>query len=404
MPAWRVLLACSLAVTLDLTSAAAQQPSATYLDLSVDGVVRVAAAYVKAYQEQLNYLIADEAYTQQIRSQIPDDRTPKARTMKSELFFMFTPANGDWMAIRDVIEVDRKPVTGRPDLRTALETLPAAQVAGAFKASNSRFNIGRTQRNFNEPILSLLVLDARYLLNFTFERKRVERAASGTLVTLAFTETSAPTLIRDLQLRPVFSKGELVIDAATGRVHRAQLRVTIGGVSFELTTTYTADERLGLWVPAHFRERYEEGMRPPGSARTQLENTRSHEELVCEARYSNYRRFETTARIKKQIRYAGGSEVPVRGSAVPIRSVVRRDSEVPGCLSSGVRCSLRARAKVWKPRKPGTSQPRNPVEQFRTPEPRNPAPEPWNQERISHPPICRNNSRTAVSNCESFPV
>jgi hypothetical protein len=301
MPAWRVLPACSLAVALDLTPAAAQQPAATYLDLSVAGVVRVAAAYVKAYQEQLTFLIADEAYTQQIRSQIPDDRTPKARTMKSELFFMFTPANGDWMAIRDVIEVDRKPVTGRPDLRTALETLPAAQVAGAFKASNSRFNIGRTQRNFNEPILSLLVLDARYLPNFTFERKRVERAASGTLVTLAFTEKSAPTLIRDLQLRPVFSKGELVLDAATGRVHRAQLRVTIGGVSLELTTTYTADERLGLWVPAHFRERYEEGMLPPGSARTQLENTRSYEELVCEARYSNYRRFETTARIKKQM-------------------------------------------------------------------------------------------------------
>ena len=205
MPAWRVLPACSLepfslpcrakpawiarqsaefrqvaryrivrtalAVALYLTPAAAQQPSATYLDLSVAGVVRVAAAYVKAYQEQLTFLIADEAYTQQIRSQIPDDRTPKARTMKSEVFFMFTPANGDWMAIRDVIEVDRKPITGRQDIKTALGTLPAAQVAGASKASNSRFNIGRTQRNFNEPILSLLVLDARYLPNFTFERR-----------------------------------------------------------------------------------------------------------------------------------------------------------------------------------------------------------------------------------------
>jgi hypothetical protein len=335
MPVWRVLPACSLepfslprrakpawiarhsaefrqvaryrivrtalAAVLYLTPAAAQQPSAPLLDLSVAGVVRVAAAYVKAYQEQLTFLIADEAYTQQIRSQIPDDRTPKARTMKSEVFFMFTPANGDWMAIRDVIEVDRKPVTGRQDVKTALGTLPAAQVAGASKASNSRFNIGRTQRNFNEPILSLLVLDARYLPNFTFERKRVERAASGTLVTLAFTETAAPTLIRDLQLRPVFSKGELVIDAVTGRVHRAQLRLTIGGVAIELTTTYTADERLGLWVPILFRESYEEGMRTPGAALTRLESPATREEIACEARYSNYRRFETTARIKKEM-------------------------------------------------------------------------------------------------------
>ena len=207
--------------------------------------MRAAAAYVKGYQEQLTFLIADEAYTQQIRSQIPDDRTPKARTMKSEMFFMATPAAGGWMAIRDVIEVDRQPVAGRQNLKVALETLPAAQVAGTFKAFNSRFNIGRTQRNFNEPILSLLVVDSRYLPNFTFERRRVERTRSGTLVTMGFSEKATPTLIRDLQLRPVFSKGEMIVDAATGRVGRTYLLVTIGRVTIELTTIVRARRAFG---------------------------------------------------------------------------------------------------------------------------------------------------------------
>jgi hypothetical protein len=75
--------------------------------------------------------------------------------------------------------------------------------------------------------------------------------------------------------------------------------VTIGSVTLELTTTYGPDARLGLWVPVHFRERYEEGVLAGGTARTRLENATTYEEIVCEAKYTNFRRFETTARIKR---------------------------------------------------------------------------------------------------------
>jgi hypothetical protein len=294
-----VFAAASSIMVLELTALAVPQPAAQDPDISVSGVVQAAAAYVSTYQEQLNFLVADEIYTQQIRTQIPDAGTSKGRTMKSEMFFMFTPADRGWMAIRDVIEVDRKPVSGRQNLKSALETLPAQQVAGVFKAFNSRFNLGRIQRNFNEPILSLLVLDARHLPNVTFVRRRVERRAGVTLVTLAFHENAAPTLIRDLKLQSVISRGELTIEASTGRVRQADLRLSIGGVAITLTTIYKADDRLGLWVPAIFRETYEEGMRMPGGGRTRAESSDTREEIACEARYSNFRRFEVTARIKQ---------------------------------------------------------------------------------------------------------
>src|ERR671910_3468805 len=98
------------------------------------------------------------------------------------------------MARRDVIELDGIAIDGRPDLGEALRLLPAGEVARKFKDSNSRFNLGRTYRNFNEPTLSLLVLDDEHRRRFSFDRKKVERSGDAVLVTLAFKEKERPTL------------------------------------------------------------------------------------------------------------------------------------------------------------------------------------------------------------------
>jgi hypothetical protein len=266
-------------------------------ETSIAAVVEAAANYVKEYQDQLTRILADESYTQQIRNQIPaDPNMSRSRTLKSEIAFMF--ADRTWMAIRDVMQIDGKPVSSRPDLRADLQLLPAAQVAGKFKTYNSRFNLGRVIRNFNEPTLSLLVLDSRYRDSFKFERKRVGRSGGTMLVTLGFTELKPPWLIHNLDLAPVFSTGELVVEAGTGRVRRTLLRANIGSVQMELTTIYAPEARLGIWVPTLFREHYEEGV-AAGNSRTQMLTASGQvEEILCEARYANFRRFETTARIK----------------------------------------------------------------------------------------------------------
>lgn len=113
------------------------------------------------------------------------------------------------------------------------------------------------------------------------------------MVLLSFTEKERPTLIRDLTYGAVFSKGELTVEAGTGRIRRALLTAKIGPIRLELTTVYASDERLGIWVPTRFRERYEHGT-PTGSP----DSTSEYEDVLCEATYSNYRRFETRARIK----------------------------------------------------------------------------------------------------------
>lgn len=257
-------------------------------DLSTRAVVAAAAAYVAEYQRQLTSILADETYTQEIVEQAPrDPDMPRARTLRSEVFFMFAPATRDWMAIRDVVELDGRPVGDRPNVHEALRTLPSREVAAAFKTYNSRFNIGRTFRNFNEPTLGLLVLDEEHRRRFSFDRARVDRADGETLVTLAFRERDSPTLIRDLTRGRVFSRGELVVEPGTGRVRRTVLTATIREMRLTLTTEYTSDPRLGIRVPATFREHYEYKLRED-----------DREIVACEASYTNFRRFETSVRIK----------------------------------------------------------------------------------------------------------
>lgn len=277
-----------------LSAAAANQPRGP--DTSTRAVVEAAASYVAEYQRQLTSILADETYTQEVVEQIPrQPNAPASRSLRSEVFFMFAPASHVWMAIRDVVAVDGQPVADRKDVKEALRTLPAREVAAAFKEYNSRFNIGRTFRNFNEPTLSLLVLDRMHRERFSFDRKTVTKSGDATLVTLAFTEKESPTLIYDLRRGRVFSRGELVVEAGSGRVHRAVLRGRIQEVQVELTTTYEPEPRVNMWVPTVFREHYQFGVAPTSRS---VDARHEYENVLCEARYSNYRRFETSVRIK----------------------------------------------------------------------------------------------------------
>jgi hypothetical protein len=279
------------AMTLVGSAGVPQQPP-----ISERAVVAAAAGYVASYQQQLTSILADETYNQEIVEQTPRDQdSPRARRMNSEIFFMFAPVRHDWMTIRDVMSVDGRTIQDRRDVKAALRTLPADEVASAFREHNSRYNIGRTFRNFNEPTLSLLVLDEHHLARFSFDRRRVQQAGNVTLVTLAFTERDRPTLIRDPNGRAVFVRGEAIIEAGSGRVRRMQLTSKDDTFRFDLTTVYAAEERLGLWVPTTFREEYERGTRPaPWLPTSRFE----HERILCEAVYTNFRRFDTSVRIK----------------------------------------------------------------------------------------------------------
>lgn len=262
--------------------------------LVVAAFVTSAADYVRQYEEELTSVVARETYRQDIRIQTPRVASePLTRSLTSEIFFMFVERQG-WMAIRDVLRLDDAPVDPRPDLRRALAELPASQVATRFKAYNARYNIGRIRRNFNEPTLALAVLTDQHRARFRFERVPPRRGDDPRLVTLAYRERTAPTLIRGLTGENVFSSGRITLDPATGRITATRMTMKIGSIRVELSTAYAHEPRLDMSVPVSFSEHYLDGTPP----RDRRRPTGRHEEILCEARYSDFQRFAVQTRIK----------------------------------------------------------------------------------------------------------
>ena len=260
---------------------------------------QLAASYVDEYQRQLAAIVADEVYVQEIRAQVPLDETaPRSRTLRGEVFFLFAAAEREWMAIRDVKEVDGVPLTGTTDVRATLRTLPAAQVADRMKSYNARYNIGRITRDINEPTLALLVLDATHRDRFKFKAEKPRQAGDRRLVPLSFKERERPTLIRTPAGKPIYTSGELMVEPDSGRIWQSTLNASVDAIKVQLTTEYAFDQRLGLLLPTVFRERYEQGSPPGPLGSGKPARTAEHELVVAEGRYSNFRRFEVLSRIR----------------------------------------------------------------------------------------------------------
>ena len=108
------------------------------------------------------------------------------------------------------------------------------------------------------------------------------------LVTLRFVERARPTIVKAPGGEPIFSTGEIVVEAGSGRILKTTMRFDKKPVEAQQQTDYAMDERLGLLVPVLYTESY-----ITRSGVTLSETT------TCEARYTNYRRFAATGRIKK---------------------------------------------------------------------------------------------------------
>lgn len=276
----RRALLVAVVVTAAIPLLAAAPDGRDRPDLSVKSLVSAASKYVAHYEQEFAYLLAEESYSQ---FRLKGTATIEHRSLTSEFFMTFLPGDDEWVAVRDVKVVDDKPVAAGDDLRTLLATKGEFRgIIAQVVNRNARYNIGVT-RNFNEPTLPLLLLEAKRVSDVKFERGPVVKDGDATLVTLLFTERGRPTLVRGPD-GSMPAKGELLIEADTGIIRRTRFDLDRAGVKVRLTTSYAREPRLNLWLPDTFSERYD--------------TSATQETVVCEALYSNYRRFEVNARIK----------------------------------------------------------------------------------------------------------
>ncbi len=282
MAAGKASVAVALAALLIAPAHAWQQSAQP--DLSTKALVAAAARYVASYHEQFKFLLADEEYTQSVYDTAGN--RIQERHMKGELFLTYLPGDRDWIAVHDFAEVDGEPIPNRDDVRVLLQKSDVRGVAARIANRNAQFNIGRLGRNFNQPTLPLLLLGPQRIKTVSFDRQEVVELRDRTVVGLGFRERERPTLVRTAQGRSLYARGTITIDALTGRVERTEIEVASDVAVSRLTTEYGLDEKLGLWVPTVFRERYDGSF---GGSR---------EVIHGEAKYTNYRRFEVIGKIK----------------------------------------------------------------------------------------------------------
>lgn len=264
-------------------SALAQEP-VRQPDTSPGAVLKAASTYVETFREAMGFVLANEVTMQEVFDEM-SRRTTKRET-SGEFFLSYAPTDGGWLSVRDITKVDGKEVEAGDDLRGLLTQGSMAKIGRAMADRNARYNIGMVTRNFNDPMFAFVILDEANRSRFKFERQNVSKSGDDTLVTLAFTERDRATLVRGMSGNDVPTRGELTLDAATGRLVRSVIILKNGPTTAQLTTTFTFNESLKMWMPSVMQERYTHS-----SARTK-------QVVIAESKYTDYRKFGVTARIK----------------------------------------------------------------------------------------------------------
>jgi hypothetical protein len=294
----RVVRAVALAIALAASGTTSDAAQAGSLDVRT--VLARAGKYVTQYQREFSLLLADEHYLQEVTTanEGPSGdatRTPggvgattEGRALVSE-FALVRVQDGDrarWLAFRDVVEVDGRAVGDRQERLQRLfldAPVDALAQARAIALESARYNIGDLVRTVNVPTLAL-----EFLESAAQERSRFTKTGEDTVQgvrawVVSFEERARPSLIKTPGGRDVPTMGLAWIDPETGRILKTQIDPQLQrGHKTRITATYAPDERLALWVPVEMQEVYE----------------RESRIITGEAKYTNFRRFDTEVRLK----------------------------------------------------------------------------------------------------------
>ena len=289
-------LGLSLLTILAVASTRAQSPS--FAD-----VMRRVHEYVTVYEDhELSTVIAREHYQQQLL-----DRTATIKSERSLVsdYLLIQLPNEDWVAVRDVYEVNGQPVADRSVRLKTLLAGPREQLgerAMQMADESARFNLAGDVyfRTVNLPTFALRVLRPVHRKRIEFNKTDEEEINGASTWVIAFKETKGPTFSGMPDGTDLPAHGKFWVDATTGIVIRSEM--VLGGSRTlpsraTITVTYRLEPSLGFRIPVEMRERYD--------------NPRSKKDdvVVAVATYSDFRRFDW--------RTAGATDV---GFQLPVTS------------------------------------------------------------------------------------
>lgn len=246
--------------------------------------------YLAEYEPKLSALIADEVFRQELPpfSSI-SSRPDVQRRLDSEVAFARLPGDVSWIGFRRVIKVDGRPVSSSQQTLAGLLALgPDDRLAQAqlLVIQSSEHNLGLA-RTINMPNLPLELLQAKYRSRFSVSMGDSDQLRGRRTVELRFQELAPPSIVAYGERRDLLSELRVWADTASGAIMRARIRFTADGLRdpSQLDVEFDDHKDLGLLVPVRMDERFPVYRSNAGRGR---------------ATYSNFRRFQTSARIVPQ--------------------------------------------------------------------------------------------------------
>lgn len=244
-------------------------------------VLARAGALVAAYADELPRLVATETMTQEVTGPMVKRSEQTHRRSVAEFGWVTWPGEPEAIGVRDVIEVDGRPVASHGSRLVDLLHGPGGaswSQARAVLEEGARYNLVPGSRNFNLPTVAMFFLHPERRTRFSWKRLSL---ATAPVWEMEFRERSRTTLIRKGDGRPIVSRGRVWIEAATGATLRTDLELEFDDVAYALTTRFERVAALDMVLPTRLDERY----------------TTPDEIVTGAATYTNYRRFQTGARL-----------------------------------------------------------------------------------------------------------
>jgi hypothetical protein len=253
--------------------------------------------YVDSYVERSSALVAEEDYRQNFSKMYTSQKVH----LRSDVLIVKPERSLEWVAFRDVFEVDDVKVRDREDRlrRIFLEAQSGAdEQLGAIKAESARFNIGPVERNVNVPYFTLKFLSTANRGRFRYQMKGTPTVGGVKTWRIEFQEAVRPTIVRDRADADVPASGWFLVDQATGAIVQTGLTMEGPGLRVSIVVKFTRDPQLGLWVPDEMNETYR-----VAQPRRHYQAAPVEDVVRGTAKYARFRRFqvntETTLTIPK---------------------------------------------------------------------------------------------------------
>jgi len=220
-----------------------------------DALIAKASAYVHDFVTRFANVVAEERYEQEIT--VPR----KKRLLTGDFLLVRYPQDSFWLALRDVAEVDGKPVRDREARIMKLLTEPsqdAQRRAREIADAGTRYNLLNVG-NLSNPLLAMAFLQRDYYPHFRFNLSGIEKKLGADVRTVRFVEFQRPTILKGPSNSDLPSQGLFWIEEGTGRVVKTELQLGTRGFPIRITTLYAFDEDLGINVPVEMNDWYPDG-------------------------------------------------------------------------------------------------------------------------------------------------